>query len=226
MPRAAALGGVVRLLGHVGGGVVTRDRVLRHQQADAEDVPEHDVAEVVPREARVVDRFAEHVAERLVVVGHDEERQHDHDHADDVPPRRDHVEHRGDAHVEDVDQHRDRHHDRVHEEDRVAGVRVPEDQVEERRREDREAVADGGRDGDLPDQVEPAGEPAPAGAAELRGPVVEPACRGVRRCDLGHRECDDDAEAADDQPAPGHGDRVRPTETRCSTRSGSRRGSR
>src|SRR5262249_36558589 len=69
-------------------------------------------------------------------------------------------------------------------------------------REGREPVADRCGDGDLADQVEPAGCPTPARAAELRRPVVEPARRRERRGDLGHRERDDRGEDPDEQPAP------------------------
>ena len=86
-------------------------------------------------------------------------------------------------------------------------VRVVEPEVQKRRPERREAVADRCGDGDLPDEVEPAGEPAPRGRPELRGPVVETPGRRVRRRDLGHREGDDRAHEADDEPAPGDRDR-------------------
>src|SRR6185312_13451041 len=57
-------------------------------------------------------------------------------------------------------------------------------------------------------EVEPAGEPAPGRAPELRRPEVETARRGIRRGDLAHGEGDDDAHGADEQPAPGDGDRA------------------
>src|SRR5262249_48597732 len=75
-------------------------------------------------------------------------------------------------------------------------------------REGREAVADRRCDGDLADQVEPTGGPAPARAAELGGPVVEAARRRERRGDLGHRERDDGGEETDQQPAPRDRDRA------------------
>ena len=87
-------------------------------------------------------------------------------------------------------------------------VRVVEPVVEEHGAEGREPVADRGRDRDLADQVEPAGEPAPGRAAELRRPVVEAAGGRVGRGDLGHRERDDRAHEADEQPAPRDGDRA------------------
>ena len=99
-------------------------------------------------------------------------------------------------------------HDRVEEEDVLLRVRVVEPVVEEHGAERREPVADRRRDGDLADQVEPAREPTPGRAAELRGPVVEAAGGRVGGCDLGHRERDDRAHEPDEQPAPRHRDRA------------------
>ena len=98
--------------------------------------------------------------------------------------------------------------DDVQEEDVFLRVRIVEPEVEERGPEGREAVADRRGDRDLPDEVEPPREPPPRGRAELRGPVVEPARRGEGRRDLCHRERDDRAHQADEQPAPRHGDRA------------------
>ena len=96
---------------------------------------------------------------------------------------------------------------RVDDEDVLLRQRHVEPEVEERRDEGRRAVVDRRGHGDLADQVEPAREPAPPRAAELGGPVVEAAGRRHRRGDLRHRERDDGAEAADQQPAPRDGDR-------------------
>ena len=103
---------------------------------------------------------------------------------------------------------RDQHHHRVRQERPLLRVRVVEPEVDQRRREDRQPVADGGGDGDLADEVEPAGEPAPGGASELRRPVVEAAGGRERRCDLGHRQRDERRHETDEQPAPGDRDRA------------------
>ncbi len=58
------------------------------------------------------------------------------------------------------------------------------------------------------DQVEPAGEPAPARAAELRRPVVDPARGRHRRRQLGHRERHQQDEAADHRPPDRDRDRT------------------
>ena len=152
-----------------------------------------------------------------MLIGNDDQDADDDDHANHVPPRRDHVQARRDLDVEQVD------HDRREQEGGVEDVRrhverraepvvhvlrVAEPEVEEHLREDREPVADRCGNGDLADQVEPSGRPTPAGAAELRGPVVKAARGGVRRSDLGHGERDDRAHEADEQPTPGHRDRT------------------
>ena len=196
------------LLGHVRRGVEAGDRVLRHQQAEAEDVPKDDAAEAGAREARVVDRLGEHVRDGLVIVRDDDQHEDDEEHARHVPVGGDRVEHRRDADLEHVQQDRDHHHDRVCEERPLLGVRVVEPQVEQGRQEDGKPVADRRRDRNLPDEVEPTGEPAPTGASELRRPVVEAACRRVRRRDLRHRERHQRRHETDDQPAPGDGDRA------------------
>jgi hypothetical protein len=167
----------------------------------------HDGAEVVSREAGVVDRVREDIGERLVMVGHDDADQHDDRDAGHVPVRGDRVQQRRDADLEQVDQDGDQHHDPVREQRPLLRVRVVEPEVQERRQEDREPVADRGRHRDLADEVEPAGEPAPRRAAELRGPVVEAAGGREDGRDLGHGEGDDRAHQADEQPAPGDRDR-------------------
>ena len=125
-----------------------------------------------------------------------------------VPVGRDRVEHRRDADLEHVEHDGDQHHDRVREERPLLRVRVVEPEVDQRRREDRQAVADRGGDGDLADEVEPAREPAPGRAAELRRPVVEAAGRRERGGDLGHRERDERRHETDQEPAPGDRDRA------------------
>ena len=167
--------------------------------------------------ARVVHRLREDVRERLMLVRNDDQDADDEHDADHVPPGRDHVQPRRDPDVEHVDDHRSEQERRVedvrrHVERRTEPVvhvrRVVEPEVEEHLREDREAVADRRRDRDLADQVEPARRPAPARASELRRPVVEAACRRVRRSDLGHAERDERAHEPDEQPAPGDCDRA------------------
>ena len=148
------------------------------------------------------------VREGLVVVGDDQEDRHDHDHADHVPVRGDRVEERGHADPQQVQGRGRREEDDVEEVDVLLRVRVVEPEVEERRPERGEAVPDGGGDGDLPDQVEPAGEPSPGRATELRRPVVEAAGGRERGGDLRHCERDDRAHEADEEPAPAHGDRA------------------
>ena len=166
----------------------------------------------VAAEAGVVDRLPEDVAGRLVMARHEDAGEDDDQDADHVPVRRDRVDQRRDPDVEDVDERRADHEPDEEIEDVVDVVRVAPEQVEERRRVDREAVADGADDPDQADQVEPPGEPAPRGAAELRRPVVEAARRRVGRGDLGHRERDEGREGADDDPAPGDRDRAAPLE--------------
>ena len=77
-PRPPTSGRLARLLAHVRGGVVPRDRVLGHQRADREHEPEHRIAPAVAREAGVVDRLPEDVADRLVMVRDDDQDQDDH----------------------------------------------------------------------------------------------------------------------------------------------------
>ena len=69
-------------------------------------------------------------------------------------------------------------------------------------------VVDRGEDRDQAEQVEPAGEPAPHRAAELRRPPVDAARGRVRRDELGHAERDDEDEGRDDRPAPRDRDRA------------------
>ena len=69
------------------------------------------------------------------------------------------------------------------------------------------AVVDRGGDRDEPDEVEPAGEPAPGGAAELGRPPVDAARGRIGRHELGHAEADDQDGDRDQRPAPGDRDR-------------------
>ena len=69
-------------------------------------------------------------------------------------------------------------------------------------------VVDRGDDAHEPDQVEPTGEPAPDGAAELSGPPVDAAGGRVLRHEFGHAQRDDQNRAGDDRPAPRDRDRA------------------
>ena len=89
-----------------------------------------------------------------------------------------------------------------------------EQQVEEARA----GVVDRGDHGNEADQVEPAGEPAPAGAAQPRGPEVDPARRRERRGQLGHRERDAQDQQADHRPCDRDRDRAAVVE--CLTEAG------
>ena len=70
---------------------------------------------------------------------------------------------------------------------------------------DGSAIVDAGGDPELADQVEPAGEPAPAGAAKLGSPVVQAAGCRIGRGQFGHAQRDDDHEDGDERPADGGG---------------------
>ena len=85
------------------------------------------------------------------------------------------------------------------------GLRVGADREVD---EGRAAVGDTGGDRDQADQVEPAGEEAGLGSAQLRGPPVDAARRRVGRHQLGHREPDDQDEHAEDRPGPRDRDRA------------------
>ena len=144
--------------------------------------------------------------------GTDDEDRDDQEHAAHVPPGRDVVDHRQKPWAEHVDQPVQRDDHRVRQEDVALGERVAEPQVHERRDERRRSEVDRRRDGDLPDEVEPPREPAPPGAAQPGRPVVEAAGGRVGRGDLAHRQRDEDAEAADEEPAPGDGHRAAPSD--------------
>ena len=81
-------------------------------------------------------------------------------------------------------------------------------EAEDHREELPGEVVHRGEDRDQPEQVEPAGEPAPHRAAELGRPPVD-AARGRERGDeLGHAQRDDEDEGRDDRPAPRDRDRT------------------
>ena len=92
--------------------------------------------------------------------------------------------------------------DHEHPGERVAaGVRLrvgADGQVDE----GRAAVGDARGHRDEADQVQPPGEEAGRGAAELGRPPVDTARRRVRRDELGHREADEQDEQTQDRPGP------------------------
>ena len=152
------------------------------------------------------------------MAGDDDQDHDDHGDTNDVPPHRDAVEQGQQAVPEDVDhqpeeqqEHEQRHHhvrlvlhvDRGEVEDEVH-VEEAEQVVDELRAD----VVHRGDDRDEADQVEPAGEPTPPGAAELRGPVVDPARRRHRGGELGHRERDAQDQDGDHRPADRDRDRT------------------
>ena len=201
--------GLDRLLGDVGRGVVAGERVLRVQQAEQRHVDGHREPRE-PRE-RVPPLAAEHERERVVVrpfAG----AQTRTDTMTATPMR---------CHQTEMSFRRAtrrmlkvfnrpcsaRTTKRTAEDvPRRQPVRLVGELGEEGREREGAAEADAGRDGDLPQQVEPAGEPRPPGPAlagrQLGRPVVEAAGRRVRRADLGHREADEADDEADAQPAP------------------------
>jgi hypothetical protein len=95
---------------------------------------------------------------------------------------------------------------------RVAGSRgETELQVQEGVQELGEAEVDARGDGDLAEEVEPAGEPGPRRAVvlgQLRRPVVEAARGRIAGAHLRHAEADGESEQADDRPAPHHDGRA------------------
>src|SRR5665213_3092344 len=83
--------------------------------------------------------------------------------------------------------------------------------MEQGGREEGQSEIDAGGHGNLAQEVEPAGEPAPGRrvvTAELGGPVVETACSRVARANLGHGEADDRDEDAYQGPTDCHDDRA------------------
>src|SRR5207302_6106916 len=83
--------------------------------------------------------------------------------------------------------------DRIDGDDVRRVQRVVEKLVEQRGHEECAAEVDAGRDRDLPQQVEPAGEPAPGRrvvTTELGRPVVQAAGGWVTGANLGHGQAD------------------------------------
>ena len=190
------LGGVPGLLRGVRRGVVAGLRVHGQQESDRQhQEPEADVAGRAVVEAGVVDPLAEHEAEVLVIVGDEDQQPDDDRDPDQVPANGDVVRQRQDPVAEDV-HHRVEDQDQEEEEpglpEDVLGVGEvdPEDvdavEGERRVEEDRRAVSHRGDDPHQPDDVEPAGHPAPALAAEVVGPPVGPSGSRVPRGQLGH----------------------------------------
>ncbi len=223
MPRGRRLFGSAGLLREVRGGVVTGDRVHRQQEPERHHVePEFRAVYGPAGEAGFVGFVAEDVGEARVVGGHGDQQHDDRQHADDVPPHRDAVEHRHDLaaeHVHDQGEHEDGREQRevdvrgVVEVGSRGGLGEVEDEVHfvepERVHQERRRYEDHRRGyGHQPDQVEPAGEPAPAGASQFRGPVVDPAGGGHRRGELRHRPGDEQDQHADQRPRDRDPDRA------------------
>jgi len=159
------------------------------------------------------------------VVARNRDQDHDdHRYTQNVPPHRDSVEERQQAVPEDVHQQSDDEQDDEQRHDDMGvvlhvGRREVEDEVDAEEAaqvldELGTGVVHGRGHRDEPDQVEPAGEPAPAGAAELRRPVIDAAGRGHRRGELGHREGNRQDQHADQWPADRDGDRTAVVEGR------------
>ena len=154
--------------------------------------------------ARVLE-LGEDEAGRGVVAGHEEEHDGDGEHTEHVPPRAHVGEEGDDPHPEAV---QDAVHDEdggVHDQDVARRGLVPLGEVQEHGEEGGEAEVDAGGDGDLAEQVEPTGEPAPGARVVLRQlgrPVVEAAGGRVGRGDLRHAQADDGGHDPDDDPAP------------------------
>ena len=162
-----------------------------------------------------------------MVGGHRDQDDHDHGDAEHVPPHREVVEDRHEVAAEDVDQPGDDQDE--HEQGEVdvgavvdvgpgRGLGEVEDEVdavqaEQVHQEGRRDVHHGGHHRDQADQVEPAREPAPAGAAQPECPVVDAAGRRVCGRELGHREGDEQDQHADQRPRDR--DRDRPAVLEC-----------
>ncbi len=199
MPRGPDGGGGMGLLGQVRRRVIPGEGVLRHQQADRDDVPPAEV------QAAVVEQAGEDVLGRQVMVGREGEHRDDDEHAGYVPPHADVVQ-PGDQLDAELVQHAMQPEDDREDEDRFP---VPEAeaelQVQERVDEERGAEVDPGGHRDLADEVEPAGEPGPGRAVlrrELGRPVVQAARGRVAGANLGHGQADQQRHHADAEPAP------------------------
>ena len=152
-----------------------------------------------------------------MLVGHDDQDPDDHGHAEHVPAHGDVVEEGHERRGEDVDQgmeREDRHeqHERLGQD--VLGVaevheaEVQAVEAEEHVHELGARVVHRGHHAHEPDEVEPAGEPAPGLAAQLGGPPVDAAGGGIAGHQLGHREGHQQDQPADDRPAPADRDRA------------------
>ena len=219
------------LLRHVGGGVVpgVGPVGLQQREEEGEDhrirrrgavLQVHEPQVVVPAAGRVERLDLEEVQPRRVRLADEDDQHDDSGHDDDVPPDADLVEQRDEADAGDVEEQLDEH-DHAHgrqltgqpglaEDGRGVEGRA-EDLIDDRRvQEAGGRVVDAGHDGDLAEQVEPRGPPAPGLVLHLAGPVVEAAGRGVGRGDLGHRRGDQEDEDGDERPADHHRGRARP----------------
>ena len=139
--------------------------------------------------------MTEDEAGALVVVGDEYEQPDDDQDAKHMPPDRDVVDRRNQPVSEDVHQRVQNQDDHEQQEllgQDMAGVAEvdPEDiqsiETQERVQEKRRAVSDPGDDPDQADDVEPAGHPAPAFAAQVVGPPVRPTRGRVLGGQLGH----------------------------------------
>ena len=142
--------------------------------------------------------------------GNEEEGADDDHHADQVPPDRDVVEDGHQPDAESVEQAVREEDDRIDGDDVRRVQRVVEELVEQRGHEERAAEVDAGRDGDLPEKVEPTGEPAPGRAVvatQLGSPVIQSAGGRVARANFCHRKPDEGHEDSDQRPPDVHDDR-------------------
>ena len=157
-------------------------------------------------------------ANRATVIRHDE---------GDVPPDADLVQDGHDADAGDIedefDEHQHGHREQLARDEQgpaeredLTGVRVGaagqrrDDGLVE---EERGREVDAGHDGELADQVEPRGPPAPVLVLHDAGPVVEPAGRRIGGRDLRHGGGDGQHEDRDERPSDQHGCRAGPGET-------------
>ena len=177
---------------------------------------------VVPASGRIQRLDPEQRQTGLVrFAGHEDEQDDGRD-DDDVPPDADLVEHRDEVDPPDVhhqlDEHEDAHgHELAIEDPRDDLRRVRErwsgQALDDRRVDEaRSRVVDARDDGELADQVQPRGPPAPVLVLHPAGPVVQAAGRGVGRGDLGHRRGDGKHEDRDQRPAERHRGLARPGE--------------
>ncbi len=195
----AAASGIVRFLGHVRGGVVAGEGVLRQQQPDQHDVQR------AGAEPGVVDKMPEDEARRLVMGRLDGQYPDNDQHAEDVPPHADVVQQRDQPDAELVQQAVHQQDDGV-DQDRhpVRGAPAPL-QGSERVDEERRAEVDARRHCHLAEEVEPAGEPGPGRSVprrQLGRPVVQAAGGREAGAHLRHSQADEQGHDADEGPAP------------------------